>query len=94
MDREAFAKRLPEHPPMELRKWAADQKGELGDKAYTVYRCERAYGEPIFPSETSRRTFCSSCDIPQQAPRLCGADRGFGDSKTGGGLLSDPPHVW
>lgn len=56
MDREAFAKRLPEHPPMDLRKWAADQKGELGDKAYTVYRCERAYGEPTIEDLFDNRT--------------------------------------
>lgn len=46
MDREAFAKLLPEQASPALTKWASTQKGELGDTAYTVYRCERRYQVP------------------------------------------------
>ena len=46
MDREAFAKCLPEQAPRELTRWASTLESELGNTAYTVYRCERRYQAP------------------------------------------------
>ena len=47
MDREAFAKLLPEKAPEPVTRWAANnQRSELGDEAYTVYRAERVRRQP------------------------------------------------
>ena len=40
MDVEAFAKTIPETPPRALIRWAEQQTDELGEAAYTSYRCE------------------------------------------------------
>ena len=40
MDVEAFAKMIPETPPRALLRWAEQQTDELGEAAYTSYRCE------------------------------------------------------
>lgn len=46
MDREAFAGLLSEKAPDDLTAWVREtQAGEVGNSAYTVYRCERAAEE-------------------------------------------------
>ena len=56
MDREAFAKLLPEQAPAALTKWASTQESELGNTAYTVYRCERRYQTPAMEDLFENRT--------------------------------------
>lgn len=56
MDREAFAKLLPEQAPAALTKWASTQESELGSTAYTVYRCERRYQTPAMEDLFENRT--------------------------------------
>ena len=56
MDREAFAKLLPEQAPAALTKWASTQESELGNTAYTVYRCERRYQAPAMEDLFENRT--------------------------------------
>ncbi len=57
MDREAFAKLLPEMAPAALTRWAENtQKGELGGTAYTVYRCEQLYQAPAMEELFENRT--------------------------------------
>lgn len=46
MDVEAFAKMIPETPPRALLRWAEQQTDELGEAAYTSYRCEWVPREP------------------------------------------------
>ena len=46
MDVEAFAKMLPEQAPRALLRWAGEQTDELGEAAYTSYRCEWVPREP------------------------------------------------
>ena len=56
MDREAFAKRLPESAGAAITDWAQNQKEEIGDLAYTVYRCERRYAAPEMEDLFENRT--------------------------------------
>ena len=56
MDREAFAKCLPEQASRELTRWASSWDSELGNTAYTVYRCERRYQAPAMEDLFENRT--------------------------------------
>ena len=57
MDRDAFAKLLPEMASKELIRWAANtQKAEIGEMAYTVYRCERLHAAPTMEDLFENRT--------------------------------------
>lgn len=59
MDREAFAKLLPEGAGTAITDWAQDQKEELGDRAYTVYRCERRYAEAAMEEARKQQVLSS-----------------------------------
>lgn len=57
MDREAFAKLLPEMASKELIRWAENtQTAEIGKTAYTVYRCERQHAVPTMADLFEGRT--------------------------------------